>query len=96
MLVHRAMVMSLKSGERAEEAHEAVFKYDVKPRLPAIEAPVLLLYTKSDGFQDRLEYLTPLIRRHKLEYIPGGSNVLMENPDVFANAVAAFIASPGI
>jgi len=95
-IVHRTMVMSLKSRERAEEAHEAVFRYDVKPRLPAIEAPVLLLYTKNDGFQDRLPFLTPLIRRHRMEFLPGGSNVLMEDPDVFAAALSSFFASPGI
>ncbi|MCS6800822.1 MAG: alpha/beta hydrolase [Chloroflexota bacterium] len=93
-VIHRMHLGILRPGPRNEEAHRAVFRYDPKTRIPAIEAPTLLLYGERDYFLDRIETLRPLFRRAQLQFIPGGQQLIFENPVGFAGAVLDFLARP--
>ena len=89
--VHLMTGAMLRAGSGNEEADRAVFSYDPKPSLPAITAPTLLLLGEHDYFHDRLVLIRPLIRQHELRIIPGGRQLIFENPTGFAATVCDFL-----
>ncbi len=56
-------------GIRAEDAHRAVFSYDIEPRLSLIESPTLLMVGTKDVFYSRLEATRKLIPRCRTKII---------------------------
>ncbi|MDO8491050.1 MAG: alpha/beta hydrolase, partial [Dehalococcoidia bacterium] len=64
------------AGTGAEDAHAAVFSYDVAKRLPLISCPTLLISGTKDFFLDRLEVTARLIPRCRTAIIEGGGPLL--------------------
>lgn len=91
-MIHRMHLGMLRAGPRNEEAHRAVFQYDPKLRIPEVVAPTLLLFGERDYFVDRIPLVRPLFRRARLEMIPGGQQLIFENPAGFVGAVLRFLA----
>ncbi|GIW06449.1 MAG: hypothetical protein KatS3mg060_1254 [Dehalococcoidia bacterium] len=92
--IHMMHLAMLRPGPRNEEGHRAIFRYDPKTRIPAIQAPTLLLYGEHDYFLDRIEIVRPLFRRARVERIPGGQQLVLENPTGFVHAVLSFLERP--
>lgn len=91
-MIHRMHLGMLRAGPGNEEAHRAVFQYDPTPRIPAVVAPTLLLFGERDYFVDRIPLVRPRFRRAWLQFIPGGQQLIFENPSGFVGAVLHFLA----
>lgn len=94
--IHQMTTTSLLAGERNEDAHAAVFSFDSKDYLRQIQSPTLFLFAEDDYFLDRLDLMVPLVKRAKLVKIPGGRQLVGENPAGFANTIIEFLANPGV
>lgn len=93
----RIIIAGLLAGARGEEAHHAVFEYEIEPRLQSLKCPVLLLIGTEDTFYGKLEATRKLIPRCKVAVIPGGDPVItLTKPDEFARAVLDFVKNPGV
>lgn len=89
---HRSVVDYLVAGSHAEDAHHALFRHDVEPRLPLIKSPTLLISGTEDVFFDRLEATKKLIPRCRTKVIDGGGVVVSyERAEKFAEAILEFL-----
>ena len=85
------------AGTRAEDAHQAVFRYESERRLPLIKSPTLLLSGSRDTFYDRLEATKSLIPRCRTMVIEGGGAfIALDMPEEFAQAIIDFMKNPGV
>jgi pimeloyl-ACP methyl ester carboxylesterase len=93
----RTLIAGLLAGPRGEEAHHAVFEYEIESRLKSLKCPVLLLSGTEDTFYSKLEATKKLIPRCRVAEIPGGDPMItLTKPAEFAAAVLDFIKNPGI
>lgn len=60
--IYRAGVDVLRSTGRVDYGHLAVFKQDVRTRIPKITAPTLLISAREDVFVERHEQIKPLFK----------------------------------
>lgn len=94
---HKFLIAGLLAGPRGEEAHQAVFQYDEKQRLPLIKSPTLLLYGTEDTFFHRREATARLVPRCRTEIIQGaGALIALEKPNAFAQSILEFLKNPGV
>jgi len=92
---HRFVTASMLAGPRGEDAHRAVLRYDIEPRLPLIKCPALLLYGPRDTFVQRAQATQARIAGSKLRMVEGaGPMIAVEQPAKFAEAVLDFF-DPG-
>jgi len=96
-LLLKTTARSLDARTKPYDAHNAVAWYDVKPRLPLIKAPTLLISGSEDFFLDLPEPIKSLIPRCQTQVIEGtGVNICLEKPDEFAQAILEFLKNPGV
>jgi len=82
------------AGPRGEEAHHAVFRYDIEPRLRALKCPVLLVSGTRDTFHPRLEATRAVVPGCKVSVIEGGDPLIaLTHPQDFARAILDFLGS---
>lgn len=94
---HRMVVDYLVAGVHAINAWHAVFRYDVKPRLPLIKCRTLLISGSEDLFLDRLETTANFIPRCRTKVIEGGGDVIAyERFGAFADAILEFFKNPEV
>jgi pimeloyl-ACP methyl ester carboxylesterase len=93
----KPFIISLKSRTRPYDAHFAVARYNIKPRLPLIKSPTLLISGSEDLFLNRLESTKSLIPRCATGVIEGGGLfICFEKPKEFAQAILNFLKNPGV
>ena len=63
----------MKAGTKAEEGHQAAFRYDILPKLAKIKQPTLVIYGTGDK-------LLPYYKA-TLEYIPHAQGHIIEGAD---------------
>jgi pimeloyl-ACP methyl ester carboxylesterase len=91
----KVVVGGLLAGPRGEEAHHAVFRYDIEPRLRALKCPVLLVSGTKDTFFPRLEATRALLPGCKVAVIEGGDPLIsLTNPQALAAAILEFLGAP--
>jgi pimeloyl-ACP methyl ester carboxylesterase len=89
---HKFVTATMIAGERGEEAHHAVFRYDSLARLPQIKCPTLLLYGSDDIFRPRLEATLELVPGARTAIVEGArSLVALEAPEGLAAAILEFL-----
>ena len=89
---HQFVTATMIAGERGEEAHHAVFRYDSPARLPLIKCPTLLLYGSDDIFRPRLEATLKLVPEARTAIVEGArSLVALEAPGGLAAAILEFL-----
>lgn len=82
----------MMAGDGAEDAHGAVFSYNIAKRLPAIQCPTLLISGSKDFFLDWLEATARLIPRCRTAVIEGGGPLLtVQMPGEMAKAILGFV-----
>ena len=95
--LHVAFVARMAAGTRAEDAHHAVWTYDVESRLPLIKCPTLLLTGDKDYSYDRLELTRKLIPRCRTGVIKGGDTFTeLAKAEEAAQAILSFLKDPGV
>ncbi len=95
--VQKAFVDYMMAGTGAEEAHHAVFRYDIEKQLPLIKSPTLLISGTKDAFYERLEATRSLIPRCRIKGIEdGGPLIALAMPEGFAQAIFEFLEEPGV
>ena len=86
------MVMGrMLAGERGEEGHEAVMKYDIEPRLPLVKAPTMFFSTQGDMFVASLPLLSSRVAGSRTLVEPGDGLVTLTNPSLLAKAMIDFL-----
>jgi pimeloyl-ACP methyl ester carboxylesterase len=93
-MVQRATIEYMKSGlgTRAGDSHRAKFAYDVTPKLPKIQCPVLLLYSQKSHFFPRMEGTKKLIPHSSAKLIEGTPSFpTWDNPKEYARAIIEFL-----
>lgn len=95
-LRQRLAVAYLKHFPRGEDAHTAIFKYDIKPRLEMIDCPTLLLYSDGDMFLHREEQIRSCLRRVRVEHVPGTALIHLEHPEQWAAILRSFFTNPQV
>ena len=87
----------MKSRTRPYDAHFAVARYDIKPRLRLIKSPTLLTSGSEDVFVNQLESTKSLIPRSRTMVIEGtGFFVWFEKPKECTQAILDFLKNPGV
>ncbi len=85
------------AGSGAEDAHGAVFSYDIAPRLTSIKCPTLLISGTKDFFFERLEATACLIPHCHTAVIDGGGPLLtVQKPEELALATLSFLMQKGV
>lgn len=93
----KPFIISLKSRTRPYDAHFAVARYDIKPRLRLIKSPTLLISGSEDLFLNQLESTKSLIPKCTTGVIEGGGIfTCFEKPKEFAQAILDFLKNPGV
>ena len=93
----KPFIIALTARTRPYDAHFAVVRYDVKPRLRLIKSPTLLTGGSEDVFVNQLESTKSLIPRCRTMVIEGGGFfVCFEKPREFAQAILDFLKNPGV
>lgn len=90
--MHREVVQMLRAGETLWYGHAASFEYDQLGRLPLISAPTLILTNTGDltyALAKRAAAIRPDLAY--LELTGGTHDIVDEQPDEIADAVAGFI-----
>jgi haloalkane dehalogenase len=89
---HSFVTASLMAGPRGEEGHQAVFRYDIEPRLGMVRAPTLLIYGTEDTFISRVEPTQAKMPGSKVFLVEGaGPMIAIEQPEKFAGAILDFM-----
>ena len=94
--VQRGVIARLQaqlSPKRGEETHDAVFMYDVQPRLPLVKSPTLVLKVTREGgeiFHPYAEEVKNAIPQSQLLTLPDAAHVQLRPWD-FASPVVAFL-----
>jgi pimeloyl-ACP methyl ester carboxylesterase len=89
---HRTLVSGLQAGTRNEDAHVAVFGYDIAARFPLLKCPVLLLTGTKDVFATLLESTAELIPNCRTAVVEDAdAMILMEKPDEIAALIDGLI-----
>ena len=84
----------IKAGPRGEEAHWAGAAYDLKPKLPLIACPTLVLDATHYPFHYLAKEVQRLIPNSKLTIIENGPMYLdRAMPKEFAEAIMSFLSS---
>ncbi|MCK5097373.1 MAG: alpha/beta hydrolase, partial [Desulfobacteraceae bacterium] len=87
---HRWLVDYLISGK--QDAHQALFRYEIEKRLPLIKSPSLLISGTEDIFYDKMDVTRRLIPECKTKVIEGGGFILgYENAIEFSRAILEFL-----
>jgi pimeloyl-ACP methyl ester carboxylesterase len=85
----------IKAGPRGEEAHWAGGAYNLKPRLPLIPCPTLVLDAPHYPFHYLAKEVKKLIPNSRLTYIENGPMYLdRAMPKEYAGAILNFLSSP--
>ena len=88
----KPFIIALKSRLRPYDAHFAVARYNIKPRLHLIKSPTLLTSGSEDVFVNQLESTKSLIPRCRTKVIEGGGFfVCFEKPDECAQVILDFL-----
>ena len=95
-LRQRLAIAYLKHYPRGEDAHTAIFKYDIKPRLAMIDCPTLLLYSEKDMFLHRENQIREHLRRVRVEHVPGSGMIHLDAPDQWADILRSFFTNPQV
>jgi len=96
-LLLKPMALMLNALTRPYEARNALARYNIKPRLPLVKSPTLLISGSEDMFLDQLEATKSLIPRCKTQIIEGaGELICFEKPDEFAQAILDFMKNLGV
>ena len=94
-----SLVAYLQAGPNYWWAYDAVFAYDTIARAPAVEAPTLLLVGDRE-VPDMIEMtadLESVIPRSRFQALAGGTTeVALEEPQLVADTVVAFLREPGV
>lgn len=86
-----------KAGPRGEELHWASLAYEIKPKLPLIKCPTLVLSGTLDRFCVVAEEIKGFITRSKLAIIENGPTCINRvMPREFAEAIHTFLENPGV
>ena len=86
------LIEYVKAGTRGEEIHWSGRTYDVKPKLPLIKCPTLVLSATYDPFCDGAEKIHNLIPGSKLAIIKNGPmHIDRLMPKEFAEAILSFL-----
>lgn len=91
---YEVAVEYFEAGARGEEAHWASTFFDVRPRLPLIKCPTLVLSGRNDVLVSIVDEVQALIPGSKSLIIEGertGIPILRESPEEFAHAVLGFL-----
>ena len=79
------------------DAHFAVGRYDIIPKMPLIKSPTLLISGSNDMFLDLLETTKSVIPRCRTQVIQdGGGLICLEKPKELAQAIIDFMKNPGV
>lgn len=94
-LLERFVVDALKAGDRSGEGHLVVARYDMVPKLPLIQAPVLIVAPTEDPFAfPEARKLAPLLPGSRIVELPGGMIPAPDQlPEEFARIVADFLGT---
>ncbi len=77
---------------RPYDAHDAILRWDRKPRLEKVQCPVLLLQGELDSFVNRQEALLEMIPGSRREVIPDrGAFMFYEDPATCARVIGGFL-----
>ena len=92
-LLERFVIDALKAGDRAGGGHTTVARYGMKPKLPLIKAPTLIIKPTEDPFAGpEAEKLAPHLPHARLVDLPGGKIPAPDQlPAEFAQLVADFL-----
>lgn len=97
---HRVVVNYLLSGVNAEDAHQAVFRYEMEKRLPLIKQRTLLISGTDDVYYNTLEITKSLIPQCRVRLVEGGgvggSLIKWERPEEFSKIILEFLANPKV
>ena len=94
-LIEERVLEYVKAGPRGEEMHWAGAAYDLKPRLPLIQCPTLVLDATYYLFHYLAQDVADLIPNGKLTTIENGNMYLVRAmPKEAAEAVLDFLNSP--
>jgi len=82
------------AGERVEDCHQALFRYNEQERAPLIKSPTLLIYGTNDIILQGIGSLIPRCRTTIIE--GGGIFVAREMPNEFSQIILDFLKEPGV
>ena len=93
-ILEERVIEYVKAGPRGEEAHWAGAAYDLKPKLPLITCPTLVLDATHYPFHYLAKEVKRLIPNCRLTYIENGPMYLdRAMPKEFAEAIISFLTS---
>lgn len=94
----KAFICSLTSRTSSPyDAHLAVYRYDIIPKMPLIQSPTLLISGSNDMFLDLLETTKSAIPKCRTQVIQdGGVLICLEKPGELAQAILDFINNLGL
>ena len=93
-ILEERVIEYVKAGPRGEEAHWAGAAYDLKPKLPLIVCPTLVLDATYYPFHYLAQEVKRLIPNSRFTYIENGPMYLdRAMPKEFAEAVISFLSS---
>ena len=79
---------------RPYDAHDAILRWDRKPRLEQVRCPVLLLQGELDSFVNRQEALLSIIPGSQRQVIPDrGAFMFYEDPQACARVIREFLTA---
>ena len=94
-LLLKRFIVNLDSYTKTYDAHHALARYNVKPRLPLIKCPTLAISGSKDLFIDDLETIKGAIPLCQTMVIEGtGGAICLEKPEEFASAILEFLGNP--
>ena len=90
----RPFLIAQAAQLRPYDAHDAILRWDRKPRLAKVSCPVLLLQGELDSFVNRQEALLEIIPGSRREVIPDrGAFMFYEDPEGCAGVIRGFLDS---
>lgn len=93
----RPLVLSLMQYIRPYDAHYAVYRHNIKPLLPLIQSPTLLIGGTRDIIFNLLERTQSLLPRSKTKiFEDAGVLICFEKPREFAQAILDFMKDPTV
>ena len=89
---HRSVMEFYTAGPREWYAHDAVFRYDLKPVIERLTLPTLVLSNPGDSLHDaslRTKAIHPEFAYMELQW--PGAHLIYDDPKSWADAVADYV-----
>ena len=93
-LLLKSFVFNIDSYIRTYDAHHAIVRYNIIPRLPLIKCPTLVLSGSNDLFIDDIETINKAMPECQTKVIEGaGTAICLEKPEEFASTILEFMVN---